>query len=315
MFTLSYPFRPWRGAEALASGESIRPYIRQTADEGGIPPRSGSAPRSSPPPGRRTPPGGPSTTAVRSRTGATTHAYTCGFLYACTGYYDYDRGYQPDFAGLADFPGRFVHPQFWPADLDHAGKRVVVIGSGATAVTLVPALAQTAAHVTMLQRSPSYVTVLPAPDRSPTRCAARLPAGSAHRLIRAKNVPCPRPSTSWPGAARSGSSGSCAGWRCASWRPGYVDEHFTPTTTPGTSGSAWCRRATCSPPSRPAPRRWSPTTSTGSSPNGVRLRSGRVLEADIVVSATGLSLLPIGGMRWRWTAGRWIRPTRSPTAG
>ncbi|HEU4346403.1 MAG TPA: NAD(P)/FAD-dependent oxidoreductase, partial [Actinoplanes sp.] len=150
MFTLSYPFRPWHGTRSLASGPDIRRYIRQTADEGGITPSIRFR------------------TKVLSAAWSTDHArwtvsttngtYTCRFLYACAGYYDYDQGYQPDFPGLGDFAGTFVHPQFWPADLDYAGKRVVVIGSGATAVTLVPALAETAGHVTMLQRSPSYLT-------------------------------------------------------------------------------------------------------------------------------------------------------------
>ena len=113
---------------------------------------------------------------------------TCGFLYACAGYYDYAKGHEPDFPGLADFTGRLVHPQFWPADLDYAGKRVVVIGSGATAVTLVPAMAGTAAHVTMLQRSPSYVLELPARDHIADVLRKVLPPKAANRVARAKNV-------------------------------------------------------------------------------------------------------------------------------
>ena len=106
----------------------------------------------------------------------------------CAGYYDYDHGHQPDFAGAQDFRGRLVHPQRWPEDLDHTGRRVVVIGSGATAVTLVPAMAERAAKVTMLQRTPTYLTALPAVDTLADRLRRHLPAGAAHTVIRAKNV-------------------------------------------------------------------------------------------------------------------------------
>src|SRR3712207_4528403 len=175
MFTLSYPFRPWRGEQTMASGDSIRDYIQDTADEAGITPsirfrtKVLSAAWSS--------------ADARWTVETTAGTWTCGFLYACAGYYDYDRGYQPDFPGLDDFTGRFVHPQFWPEDLDHTGKRVVVIGSGANAVTLVPAMAGTAGHVTMLQRSPSYMTVLPERDVVADALRRRLPAGVAHRLV------------------------------------------------------------------------------------------------------------------------------------
>jgi cation diffusion facilitator CzcD-associated flavoprotein CzcO len=289
MFTLSYSFRPWSGSRSLADGEAIRTYIRDTADEAGI------------------------TSQIRFRTKAVSAAwstdrarwtvsttggtYTCRFLYACAGYYDYDRGYQPDWPGLSDYAGTFVHPQFWPAGLDYAGKRVVVIGSGATAVTLVPAMAQTAGHVTMLQRSPSYLTVLPDRDVVADKLRRRLPPRVAHRLIRAKNIAL-----------------TLGFYQLARRRPErvkkllrgfavrrigdetYVDEHFTPSYNP------WDQRLCVVPQGDLFEAIRAGTASMVTDhidrflPAGIRLASGRVLEADIVVSATGLSLLPVGGM-------------------
>jgi monooxygenase len=181
MYTLSYPFRPWREPESLASGEKIRRYIEDTAEEAGITAnirfgtRVTSAAWSS----------ADSRWTVHTASGET---LTCNFLYGCAGYYSYDEGYQPDFPGVGDFTGRLVHPQFWPADLDWTGKRVVVIGSGATAVTLVPAMAADAAHVTMLQRSPSYVTPLPERDALVDAARRILPPKVANRVARAKNI-------------------------------------------------------------------------------------------------------------------------------
>jgi cation diffusion facilitator CzcD-associated flavoprotein CzcO len=289
MFTLSYPFRPWSGSRSLADGESIRTYIRRTAEEAGIIPRIRFRTKAVS--------AAWSTGQARWTVETTNGTYTCRFLYACAGYYDYDRGYQPDWPGLADYAGTFVHPQFWPADLDHAGKRVVVIGSGATAVTLVPAMAQTAAHVTMLQRSPSYLTVLPDRDVVADALRRRLPPRLAHRLIRAKNI-----------ALTQGF------YQLARRRPervkrllrgfavrrigdeAYVDEHFTPSYDPW--DQRWCvvprgdlfdaiRTGTASVVTDHIDR---------FVPEGIRLVSGRVLPAGIVVSATGLSLLPVGGM-------------------
>jgi monooxygenase len=225
MFTLSYPFRPWHGEKSLADGGSILRYIRETADAGGITRNIRF----------RTKVLGAAWSSARARWTVRTTAgtYTCDFLYACAGYYDYDRGYQPDFPGLDDYAGRFVHPQFWPADLDHTGKRVVVIGSGATAVTLVPAMAGTAAHVTMLQRSPSYLTVLP--DRDVIADAVRkvLPAGAAHRLVRGKNVLLTQ---AFYQLARRRPEWVKGLLRRVAIRhlgdPGYVDAHFTPTYQP-----------------------------------------------------------------------------------
>jgi len=162
MFTLGYGFKPWKGKKAIADGADIRDYIRETASENGIDKHirynsklvhadwsSADA--------RWT------VTVDRQDTGKT-ETLTCNFLFSCSGYYRYDEGYMPDFPGVKDFKGQIVHPQHWPEDLDYAGKRVVVIGSGATAVTLVPELAKKAAHVVMLQRSPTYIMSRPGQD-------------------------------------------------------------------------------------------------------------------------------------------------------
>ena len=162
MLTLGFPFRPWSSSSSIAGGESILAYVRETATAYGIDRairyrhRIGRAAWSSR--------DARWTVEARDTGSGEARRLTCNFLMLCTGYYDYDEGYTPAFAGLERFGGRIVHPQQWSPDVDYAGKRVVVIGSGATAVTLVPALAKRAAHVTMLQRSPTYIVSVPARD-------------------------------------------------------------------------------------------------------------------------------------------------------
>lgn len=290
MFTLSYPFRPWRGAEAMAPGDKIRRYIEETAAEGGITPhiRFGvkvTGADWSTPDCRWT---------VRLADGS---SMTCSFLYACAGYYDYDTGYQPDFPGLSTFAGQLVHPQFWPEDLDYRGRRVVVIGSGATAVTLVPAMSPQAAHVTMLQRSPTYLTVLPARDVVADLARKVLPARAANRVARAKNL---LVTQAFYQLARRRPKRVRQLLRAFAIQalkdPAYVDEHFKPTYEP------WDQRLCVIPEgdlyTEIRAGRASVVTDHIDAfvPAGIRLRSGRVLEADIVVSATGLSLLPAGGL-------------------
>jgi len=295
IFTLSYPFRPWRDAKSLADGASIRNYIERTATEEGIREhirfrtKVVDASWSS----------AEALWSVRTVVGedAVPRTLTCSFLYVCAGYYDYDHGFQPDFAGVEDFGGRVVHPQFWPEDLDVAGKRVVVIGSGATAVTLVPALAGRAATVTMLQRTPSYVSALPAVDQVADTLRRHLPAGLAHTLIRAKNIGitqafyqfCRRRPELAKRLLRKGLLQHLDD-------PAYLEEHFTPPYDP------WDQRLCVTPEGdllqAVAAGRADVVTDTIDRfvGPGIRLSSGRTLEADVVVSATGLSLLPIGGM-------------------
>jgi cation diffusion facilitator CzcD-associated flavoprotein CzcO len=299
MFTLGYSFRPWAEEQSIADGASILSYVRETAAEFGIDRRIRF--------GHRIVSAAWSSddarwliTAERLDADGTvvdTVTLTCGFLFSCSGYYRYDRGYQPDFAGMDDFAGTLVHPQFWPEDLDVTGRRVVVIGSGATAVTLIPALASTAEHVTMLQRSPTYVASLPA--RNPLTRVVRkvVPRRWAPTTLRWMNALTTqaffRVSKLRPQlvkrALRKGLERELP--------PGYdIDTHFTPTYDP------WDQRL-CVVPDGDLFRairdgRASVVTDHIDTfvPEGIRLQSGEVLPADVVVSATGLELLFIGGI-------------------
>src|SRR5918999_16702 len=185
MFTFGYSFKPW-GGDVLADGDAIRNYVRETARGYGVIDkirfhhRVKAASWSSEDATW-------TVSAERTDTGEAVRM-TASFVVMCTGYYDYDEGHAPEFAGTERFAGEIVHPQFWPEDLDHAGKKVVVIGSGATAVTVVPAMAGEAEHVTMLQRSPSYVLTLPSSDPTARVLRRFLPERVVHRITRAKNV-------------------------------------------------------------------------------------------------------------------------------
>ena len=186
MFTLGYRFRPWSDTKSIADGPAILKYIRETAEEFGIDKeiryehRVVEANWSI----------GEALWTVEVEVGKDKAKvyYTCNFLYLCTGYYDYEKGYTPDFAGMGDFKGKTVHPQKWTDDIDYADKKVVVIGSGATAVTLVPALAEKAAHVTMLQRSPTYILSVPAKDKIANFLRSILPSRAAYTISRWKNI-------------------------------------------------------------------------------------------------------------------------------
>jgi cation diffusion facilitator CzcD-associated flavoprotein CzcO len=295
MFTLGYRFRPWTQAEAIADGGSIRSYIRDTAREHGVDRKVRFGHRVvraewSTPDSRWT------VEAVRADTGETV-VLTCNFLFACSGYYRYDEGFTPAIPGIDDFGGRVVHPQHWPADLDHTGRRVVVIGSGATAVTLVPAMAGTAEHVTMLQRSPSYVMSLPTHDAVADLARRLLPGRAAYSVVRWKNVLTSmllfQLSRRRPEAVkrflRKGVERQLP--------EGYdVDTHFTPRYDP------WDQRL-CFVPGGDlfrAVRSGKATVVTGAieriTRDGIRLTSGEELPADVVVTATGLNLLVVGGM-------------------
>ncbi|MEC5200450.1 monooxygenase [Arthrobacter sp. PL16] len=297
MFTLGYPFRPWTEAKAIADGSSILDYIRATADDPRIRERIRfhtklvSAAWSSED-ARWT-----LDLDVTDDDGATARRrLTCGFLYLCSGYYDYDRGYEPSFPGIDSFTGEIVRPQFWPEDLDYKGKRVVVIGSGATAVTLVPSMARDAGHVTMLQRSPTYVTAVPSRDKFSDAARRHLPAGVAHHVARAKNVLftqafyqlCRRRPEVAKKLIRTQTARILGD-------EDLVREHFTPAYNP------WDQRL-CVAPSADlfkAMKSGQASVVTDTidtfTPTSIRLASGRELEADVVVTATGLSMLPLGG--------------------
>jgi cation diffusion facilitator CzcD-associated flavoprotein CzcO len=296
MYTLGYRFRPWTADKAIADGESIREYVRDTAREGGIDKHirfhlrvvradwdSSTA--------RWT------VTAERTDGDATEQVQlTCGFLFTCSGYYRYDQGYTPEFAGTERFAGRIVHPQHWPEDLDYTDKRVVVIGSGATAVTLVPAMADQAAHVTMLQRSPSYIVSLPGVDRVAMGLRKVLPGNLAYAVTRAKNVAVStgiyQLSQRRPKLARKLIREGVK----RQLPPGYeVDVHFKPAYNP------WDQRLCLVPDGDlfRAIRHGKASVSTDHiktfTETGIELESGTTLDADIVITATGLNLIPFGG--------------------
>ncbi len=298
MFTLGYSFAPWTAPKSLADGDTIRDYLRRTADEHDV------------------------TRHIRLRHRVqraewdshqarwTVHVHredttdtvvlTCSFLYACTGYYRYEAGHTPHFTGQDRFTGRIVHPQHWPAGLDLTGCRVVVIGSGATAVTLVPALARQAARVTMLQRSPTYLLPLSSRDRIADALRRLLPAHLAHQTVRLERTSCvatanyqqparPRPGTR--AAASRGGAPAATGFD--------VESHFTPRYDP------WDQRLCVVPDgdlftvlSDGRAEIVTDTVATFTA-QGIRLASGRELPADVVVTATGLDLLALGGITLR----------------
>ncbi|HEY1633913.1 MAG TPA: NAD(P)/FAD-dependent oxidoreductase [Acidimicrobiales bacterium] len=296
MFTLGYRFRPWPSDQAIADGGSILRYIKDVAAEEGIDRhirfnhRIVRADWSSADAVWHV-------TAVRSDTGDTVDL-TCGFVFSCTGYYRYDRGHLPDFAGMERFPGPIVHPQDWPEDLDYEGKRVVVIGSGATAITLIPSLADGARHVTMLQRSPSYVASLPARNPLPRYLRRVLPKRRADAAVRWFNALATQGffqlSRRRPDLVkrvlRKGVQRQLP--------PGYdVDTHFTPTYDP------WDQRLCVAPDGdlfkAIGEGRASVVTDRIESftEDGLRLESGAELGADIIIAATGLELLFLGGLQ------------------
>ena len=298
MVTLGYSFRPWTDPTTMAGGDAIRGYIEDTAREGGIDAhiryhhRVVAADWSSDDGEWRL-------TVERGAAGeeAVTEEIRASFLMGCTGYYRYDEGYSPDFPGQEDFRGELVHPQHWPEDLDHAGKRVVVIGSGATAITLVPAMTDTAAHVTMLQRTPTYITSLPAKDPFFTsRLGRALPEGVRYRVARTKNVVL---QSFFYQLARRRPDTVRAMLRKATMRqvPDVdVDTHFNPPYNP------WDQRL-CVVPGGDlfrALRKGKASVVTDRiarfDATGILLESGEHLEADVVVTATGLNLLAFGGI-------------------
>jgi monooxygenase len=304
MFTLGYRFRPWTDTRAIADGATIREYLRDTARERGIDRavRFGHrvvAAEWSSADARWTVTAATSGTPGAAGTPGTVQL-TCGFLYLCSGYYRYDRGYAPALPGAERFAGEIVHPQRWPADLQWAGRRVVVVGSGATAVTLVPALAREAAHVTMLQRSPSYVLSVPTRDPLARRLFGRVPLRLAAAVVRARNIALTtliyRLSRRFPTWMR----GKLLDAARAQLPPGYdVDTHFSPAYAP------WDQRM-CVVPSGDLFRavragRASVVTDriTTLTEHGVALASGTELPADVVVTATGLSLQLLGGATLR----------------
>ncbi len=295
MQTLGYRFRPWTEAKAIADGPSIRGYVRDTARAAGIDAKIRFNHRIeraawSSADARYT------VTARRTDSGETVEV-TCGFLYVCSGYYRYDQGFTPPFLGTERFNGQIIHPQFWPEDLDYAGKRVVVIGSGATAITLVPALTDEAEHVTMLQRSPSYVLSIPTEDPIANGLRRVLGDRLAYAVTRWKNVAV---MTLIYQLSRRRPTFVKKLIRKAQVRQlpaGYaVDTHFGPRYQP------WDERLCIVPDGDlfRVIRRGKASIVTDRiarfTETGLQLESGAELRADIIVTATGLNLLAFGGM-------------------
>ena len=295
MYTLGYSFRPWTEAKAIADGPSILNYVRETASVYGIDKHiryHHKVKRAawSTPDARWTvdAESGPDREIVR---------YTCNFLFMCAGYYDYATGHKPEFTGAADFQGQIVHPQEWPENLDYAGKRVVVIGSGATAVTLVPEMSKTAGHVTMLQRSPTYVVSRPAEDAFANKLRRNLPAMLAYRMTRWRNVLMNmyfyNLARRYPARVKAGIIELVS----KALGPDYdVATHFTPRYNP------WDQRVCLVPDddlfTAIKSGRASVVTDeiTKFDATGVQLKSGQHIDADIVVTATGLKLLFLAGL-------------------
>ncbi len=298
LHTFGYEFKPWEDEKAIADGPSILRYIRETATENGIERHirlghmvTGASWSSED--ARWT------VQATRRQTGETV-ALTCSWLFCGSGYYRYDEGHTPSFAGVERFRGRIVHPQHWPEDLDYEGKRVVVIGSGATAITLIPAMTDRAAHVTMLQRSPSYVISVPEKDPIANALKRVLSARTAYALTRRKNV--------WLQKTVYALSRSRPRLIRRIVRAGVkhqlpdgfpVDTHFNPRYDP------WDQRLCVVPDGdlfkAISSGRASVVTDTIETftERGIQLASGAELEADIVITATGLNLLAFGGIQLR----------------
>ena len=295
MFSFGYAFRPWNDTKVLADGPAIRQYVIDTAKEYGVDQKirfglkivsadfsSASALWT--------------VTAIDEASGAS-RTFTSRVLISCTGYYNYDKGFLPDFPGADSFKGQRIHPQHWPEGLDYRGKKVVVIGSGATAVTLVPAMAKDAAHVTMLQRSPSYIFSVPGDDKISGLLNRFLPSKWVHQLARTRNIKLQRvmykAAKRYPGRIRKLLLGAVK-----QQLGDAVDmKHFTPSYKP------WDERL-CAVPNGDLFK----TLKSGKASvvtdhiecfneGGILLKSGQQLDADIIVTATGLNIQIFGGVQ------------------
>ena len=293
MYTLGYSFKPWREAKAIADGPSILNYVRETAADYGIDRhiRFGHHVK------RASWSSDTATWTVEAEHEGQIVSVSCSFLYMCAGYYDYAAGYTPDFPGVESFAGKLVHPQHWPEGLDYAGKRVVVIGSGATAVTLVPEMAKTASHVTMLQRSPTYVVSRPAEDPVANWLRSKLPAMTAYGVTRWKNVLMQMLFFNVARKKPEKTKAQLIDLVRGHLGPDYdVATHFTPSYNP------WDQRLCLVPDADlfDALKAGSASVVTDHietfTPTGLKLKSGQTLDADIVVTATGLQMQLLSGM-------------------
>ena len=294
MHTLGFVFHPWTAAKSIADGPSIRAYVEETAKAYGIDRKIRY--------GHHVKSAAWSTDDARWTVEAigpdgAQVTFTCNFLSMCAGYYNYAKAYAPEFEGAEGFAGQIVHPQFWPEDLDYGGKRVVVIGSGATAVTLVPSMAKTAAHVTMLQRSPTYIVARPGEDGVANWLRGKLPAKAAYGITRWKNVLMGmffyRMARKKPAVVKERMIGMVRDHL----GPDYdVATHFTPRYNP------WDQRVCLVPDGDLFTAINAGTASIVTdtiariTPDGIHLDSGKDLPADVIVTATGLELQLMSGV-------------------
>ncbi|OJJ19882.1 FAD-containing monooxygenase EthA [marine bacterium AO1-C] len=308
MYTLGYAFRPWQDAKAVTDGATILQYIRDTAKDENIEQKiqyhhkvqaaAWSSEQAE------------WTVEVANTQTEETLTYTCNFLFMCSGYYNYDQGYTPDFPGLNDYKGTLIHPQHWPEDLDYTGKRVLVIGSGATAVTLVPAMTDKAEEVTMLQRSPSYVVSKPAKDKFANFLKKTLPSKMAHRFVRRRNI---LMETFFYQLARRKPNFAkkmlIKNLQKELGKDFDVETHFTPTYNP------WDQRVCLVPDSdlfvalKNGKARVITDHIHSFTEKGVQLQSGVELSADIIVTATGLEVKFISDMKITMN-GKAVDPTQ-----
>ncbi len=290
MYTLGYSFKPWIGDKAIADGPSILEYIKETASESGIEQHIRFQ--------QKVKSASWSSEKAQWTLSTNTTQYACNFLINCTGYYDYKEGYTPDFEGTETFKGKIIHPQKWDTTLNYENKKVVVIGSGATAVTLVPELAKKAAKVTMLQRSPTYIIAAPEKDKIANGLRKILPAKMAYFLARWKNI-----------SVQLMFYNACIKWP-AFWKKLLVkgvkkelgdtldvDKHFKPKYNP------WTQRVCLVPDGDLFKILKTDKAEVVTdhierfTEKGIQLKSGDELEADIIVTATGLKILIMGGIK------------------
>ncbi|MCF4165629.1 NAD(P)/FAD-dependent oxidoreductase [Zavarzinia compransoris] len=295
MYTLGYSFKPWMDKKAIADGPSILRYMTDVAKENHIAERIRYGLKVK----RASWSSEDAAWTVEAETAETgeTVRFSCNFLYGCSGYYNYDEGFTPEFPGRERFQGRFVHPQHWPEDLDYADKKVVIIGSGATAVTLVPEMAKTAAHVTMLQRSPTYVITRPGEDGLANWMNRNLPAKLSYGITRWKNVLLGMLFFQLSRRRPAKVKAKIIDLIRKQLGPDFdVEKHFTPSYNP------WDQRVCLVPDGDMFKmlRQGKASVATDHietfTETGIKLKSGEELEADIIVSATGLKLLFLGGM-------------------
>ena len=292
MHTLGYSFKPWRAAKAIADGPAIKKYVVETADENAITEHIRFKHQVT----------DAAWSTAEARWTVTAHVagetvqYTCNLLYMNSGYYNYDKGFTPEFDGIENFKGTIVHPQFWPEDFDYSDKRVVVIGSGATAMTLVPSMAEKASKVTMLQRSPTYVVSRAAEDKIANTLRKLLPEKIAYAITRFKNVELGRIMYNRTRSKPEKMKTFLINMVRDQLGPDYdVEKHFTPSYNP------WDQRLCLVPDAdlftaiKSGKAEIVTETIDCFTDNGIKLTNGETLEADIIITATGLNMKLLGG--------------------